>query len=223
MKTLREYIDQLDEISRRDFLRGAGAALGGAALASVAGQAQSASLGSSGTKPTAEFSKTSGVNPLYKVMVIRAICQAEAQGHRRVAGDKPDAFDLTVQKPPYFTGWFDPATIAKAEKVSENAITNFSSKINPAEYKEFLKLQNEAYRTVEGAYRSFAWKDKKSAAESMARSEPIYKSLVQNAEQLANKLNQYTAEIYGPTLEEEVDEAATPDAIQRIQELVKYK
>ena len=31
MKTLREYIDQLDEISRRDFLRGAGAAaLGGA-------------------------------------------------------------------------------------------------------------------------------------------------------------------------------------------------
>jgi hypothetical protein len=32
MKTLREYIDQLDEISRRDFLKGAGAALGAAAL-----------------------------------------------------------------------------------------------------------------------------------------------------------------------------------------------
>jgi archaellum component FlaG (FlaF/FlaG flagellin family) len=214
---------ELDELTRRDFLRGAGAALGGAALAGVAGQAQSAALGSSGTKPTAEFSKTSGVNPLYKVMVIRAICRAEAQGHRRAAGDKPDAFDLTVQKPPYFTGWFDPATIAKAEKVSGNAIENFYSKINSAELNEYVKLKSEADRTVEGAYRSFAQKDKKSAAESMARSEPIYKSLVQNAEQLANKLNQYTADLYGPPMEEEVDEAATPDAVKRIEELVKYK
>jgi hypothetical protein len=32
MKTLREYIDQLDEISRRDFLKGAGAAAVGAAI-----------------------------------------------------------------------------------------------------------------------------------------------------------------------------------------------
>ena len=32
MKTLREYIDQLDEISRRDFLKGAGATAGLAAL-----------------------------------------------------------------------------------------------------------------------------------------------------------------------------------------------
>ena len=32
MKTLREYIDQLDEITRRDFLRGAGAALGSVVL-----------------------------------------------------------------------------------------------------------------------------------------------------------------------------------------------
>jgi TonB family protein len=36
MKTLREYIDQLDEISRRDFLRGTGAA----ALAGLAGKAK---------------------------------------------------------------------------------------------------------------------------------------------------------------------------------------
>ena len=32
MKTLREYVDQLDEISRRDFLKGAGAAAATAAL-----------------------------------------------------------------------------------------------------------------------------------------------------------------------------------------------
>jgi TAT (twin-arginine translocation) pathway signal sequence len=32
MKTLREYIDQLDEISRRDFLKGAGATAGLAAM-----------------------------------------------------------------------------------------------------------------------------------------------------------------------------------------------
>jgi anaerobic selenocysteine-containing dehydrogenase len=32
MKTLREYIDQLDEISRRDFLKGAGATVGATAL-----------------------------------------------------------------------------------------------------------------------------------------------------------------------------------------------
>lgn len=32
MKTIREYIDQLDEISRRDFLKGAGAAAGLAAM-----------------------------------------------------------------------------------------------------------------------------------------------------------------------------------------------
>jgi hypothetical protein len=43
MKTLREYLDQLDEISRRDFLRGAGAAAAGAALGKLSpAQAQSA-------------------------------------------------------------------------------------------------------------------------------------------------------------------------------------
>jgi hypothetical protein len=38
MKTLREYIDQLDEISRRDFLKGAGATAGLAALGNVQAQ-----------------------------------------------------------------------------------------------------------------------------------------------------------------------------------------
>ena len=36
MKSLREYLDQLDEISRRDFLKGAGAAAGLAAADAVA-------------------------------------------------------------------------------------------------------------------------------------------------------------------------------------------
>jgi hypothetical protein len=36
MKTLREYIDQLDEISRRDFLKGAGATAGLAAMGAAA-------------------------------------------------------------------------------------------------------------------------------------------------------------------------------------------
>jgi hypothetical protein len=41
MKTLREYIDQLDEISRRDFLKGAGATAGLAAMGAPKGvQAQ---------------------------------------------------------------------------------------------------------------------------------------------------------------------------------------
>jgi colicin import membrane protein len=38
MKTLREYIDQLDEISRRDFLKGAGAAAGLAAIGKAGAQ-----------------------------------------------------------------------------------------------------------------------------------------------------------------------------------------
>ena len=38
MKTLREYIDQLDEISRRDFLKGAGATAGLAAIGDVQAQ-----------------------------------------------------------------------------------------------------------------------------------------------------------------------------------------
>jgi hypothetical protein len=38
MKTLREYIDQLDEISRRDFLKGAGAAAGLAAVGKTSAQ-----------------------------------------------------------------------------------------------------------------------------------------------------------------------------------------
>ena len=36
MKTLREYVDQLDEISRRDFLKGAGATAGLAATDAIA-------------------------------------------------------------------------------------------------------------------------------------------------------------------------------------------
>jgi TolA protein len=38
MKTLREYIDRLDEISRRDFLKGAGATAGLAAMGAAKGQ-----------------------------------------------------------------------------------------------------------------------------------------------------------------------------------------
>ena len=38
MQTLREYIEQLDEISRRDFLKGAGATAGLAAMGAAKGQ-----------------------------------------------------------------------------------------------------------------------------------------------------------------------------------------
>jgi hypothetical protein len=49
MKTLREYIDQLDEISRRDFLKGAGATAG---LAAMGAQAQNAPRDAVAYKPT---------------------------------------------------------------------------------------------------------------------------------------------------------------------------
>ena len=45
MKTLREYIDQLDEISRRDFLKGVGATAGLAAMGGAKGQETPASYG----------------------------------------------------------------------------------------------------------------------------------------------------------------------------------
>ena len=52
MKTLREYIDQLDEISRRDFLKGAGATAGLAAMGGAKGQEapQQAQVDNYGTK-----------------------------------------------------------------------------------------------------------------------------------------------------------------------------
>lgn len=45
MKSLREYIDQLDEISRRDFLKGVGATAGAAALGGVSQSAKSQIIG----------------------------------------------------------------------------------------------------------------------------------------------------------------------------------
>lgn len=44
MKTLREYMDQLDEISRRDFLKGAGATAGLAAMGGLSSNAQAQNI-----------------------------------------------------------------------------------------------------------------------------------------------------------------------------------
>jgi hypothetical protein len=174
---------QLDELSRRDFLKGAGAALGGAALAGVAGGAQAAGMG--GTNPTAEL----GQLP-YMMMWVYSIAKYEKANP---------------------SGMFNPADIARADKISTNALRNFYAKLydaNPNQRGPWNDMSTEVDLEVRRSYQQIANGGPNSAGEA-----ETLKKYIANADKLAARLNQYAEQTYGNGIHEALakDEATYGD------------
>jgi hypothetical protein len=164
MKTLREYIDQLDEISRRDFIKGAGATAGLAAI---------------GEPATAQIPPQS--------------LRLELDDLRRVS-TAMHVFEYAKED-----GAFD---VVKPIGVELSRL----SKIMPEYMAQLFALVDRRDKTVN-------------------RPRPITmtqgtKDLIFDLQRISKKYE----EKYNQTVrEEEVDEAATPDAVNRIEQLVQYK
>ena len=158
--------EELDELNRRDFLKGAGAALGGAALAGIAGQSQAAG------NPTAELFGAAELGQWpYMMMWVYNIAKLEKATP---------------------SGMFNPADIAKAEKVSTDAIRNFYGKLydsNPDQRGPYNDMMREVGNEVRKSYQQIAKGDTGEAG--------TIKKYIANADRLATKLNQYTAQTYG--------------------------
>jgi hypothetical protein len=184
MKTLREYIDQLDEISRRDFLKGAGATAGLAAM---------------GASKDAEASDTmipGESNDVRSALILYYMCKKGFADSGICA-----ALQNSISK--YFKAY-----------PRKRDMVNFNYRYL------FDKFQKELTDQGEQAFKS--------------KYNPYFNNGFQK--EIIEKLNSYM-EFSGtpPTdtqlagvrnsmmREEEVDETATPDAVARIEELVKYK
>jgi hypothetical protein len=166
MKTLREYIDQLDEISRRDFLKGAGATAGLAAIGEPA-------------KAQATESLRLEIDDLKKVSAALTVVEfAKEDG----------AFDVL--------------------KPIEVEITRLS-KIMP-EYMARLFAVHKLQMDRQGT---------SNRTRPITMSQGV-KDLILDLQQITKKYEIKHAQMIR---EEEVDEAATPDAVARIEELIKYK
>jgi hypothetical protein len=182
MKTLREYIDQLDEISRRDFLKGAGAAAVAGAGGYVAGRASNSQqkslprdpqiyfllgyLAASGTHPFRSFNDEllaidEKISPLWN----EATVEIESNPDQSL-------------KAAYIKGWnlgMDSSRHLKPETINSNYNT-------------------DAMRKAEANMHA-------------RRIKPYYEKL----QTLLKSTN------------EEMDEAASPDAVKRIEQLIQYK
>ena len=181
---------ELNELNRRDFLKGAGAALGGAALAGIAGGAQAA--GQAVSAPTAEL----GQWP-YMMMWVYSIAKLEKANP---------------------SGMFNTTDIARAEQVSTDALHNFYSKLydsNPNQRGPYNDMMREVGNEVRKSYQQITKGDTGEVG--------TIKKYIANADRLATKLNQYTAQTYGQgaTLKENITLDETGSTIEHIKNTFK--
>jgi hypothetical protein len=181
MKTLREYIDQLDEISRRDFLKGAGAATV-AGTAGLVGLDQYSSRGF--------WARDLDEEDLIQLDFLIDVYHAT----KKVAED-------------------DPTKKVAFDEVSK-VVNQFRSE-NPG-----LDQVIERYYKEKEKY----WNMKNPESALSFNHYPIYHDYKKYLNRFSNwykskKANPEKKEFR----EESVDEAASPDAVARIEELIKYK
>ena len=169
MKTLREYIDQLDEISRRDFLKGAGAAAIGAAGGYVGG-------------------------------VKKMTNKAAAQNLGMIYGFFGDAPEL------YSVG--SPFNTLLRQTIEE--LSYFEQRLDPdiKHHPWFDYGKDQGEREFQSKFGNI----KEFSKDDMARFRAILNTHIQHFKEAA-----YSA------MEESVDEAASPDAVRRIEQLIQYK
>lgn len=192
MKTLREYIEILDEISRRDFLKGVGATAGlaatGAAKADWQKQADILHVGGEGN-PVTNYKNTSSdgsavlaayTNPSSagvtntKGAWNQARRGVELSGAIKIDGGAPIAIEFHNMRP-------QTASIVAPGGVGGDAASQ--------------KIINAILNAKQ--------------------------SIVMDARDLGGGILQFSSN--GIREDEELDEAGTPDAVKRIEQLVQYK
>jgi hypothetical protein len=190
MKTLREYIDQLDEISRRDFLKGAGATVGLAAI----GAPKTAK---------AEYSSYSMTDDdwLY-IVALCAMIYFGMYGKLRNKAVPAMARDVIQNLKRISTPTLDFLTDVWIMDSLEKVRTN-----NPDRYNTFLRIAQDPEAPLRIMNRVLRVQDNYINGMSP-----------QDKQRYSNETG-HTIQIR----EEELEEAGTPDAVARIEELVKYK
>jgi hypothetical protein len=197
MKTLREYIEILDEISRRDFLKGAGATAGLAAV----GAPKDAS---------AQSTEQDFWNKLFAICALHIACKGPYQNAEATNGQTvvipPDVCQQTKQLIQKFIKGYP-----NGKNIIQGAYNNMYDSINQAESAKPFRgsVLNRAY--FDKAWQQKVLKDFESLVEFLSGS-----GTPPTSQQLASVRTNMTSE-------EEVDEAAAPDAVRRIEQLVQYK
>jgi hypothetical protein len=190
MKTLREYIDQLDEISRRDFLKGAGATAGLAAL----GAPKTAK---------AEYSSYSMTDEDFEYIVaLCAMMYFGMYGKLRNKAVPAMARDVIQNLKRISTPTLDFLTDIWIMDQLEKLRTN-----NPDRYNMFLRIAQDQEAPVRIMNRVLRVQDKYINGMS-PQDKQRYSSETGHTIQMR---------------EEEINEATSPDAVRRIEQLVQYK
>lgn len=181
MKTLREYIDQLDEISRRDFLKGAGAA----ALAGAAGYAAHK-----------DVSQDQYVDPLY-----------------RLVGRLSEYYTSGVFSANELRG-SEYQDVANWIRIVKTQLLNPAMHRPPLDafYKEYQLGQQEGKRNI-----------KRLSSDQIRQEFSRDHNLAMQAWALMKDNKGFDRQKYEKFFKEEDLEEASPDAVKRIEELVKYK
>jgi hypothetical protein len=174
MKTLREYIDQLNEISRRDFLKGMGATAGTAALGAP--------------KTAAAFSY--------------ALDDTDYQ--TLLFGCMAVGFKVAMYKPFYnlltdIYGFMGLDANAEIQKRFQSVTAN----VDPNKQEQVKQLFN----------------DRQNVINLLNKLEKLKTNIIMS---MSSEERRYHMNRLG-IKEAEVDEAATPDAVERIEQLVQYK
>ena len=166
MKTLREYIDQLDEISRRDFIKGAGAA----AVAGTGGYI-------AGTQNQLDKRIGHNLGRLYGFM-----------HNANTFGERSRKINAINDRLKYFEKRLDP-------DIDRTEWYKYGFGQGQSEYKRIFPNGHTSTPADESKF------------------DELLNAYFENFAQSA----------YGGLKEEEVDEAASPNAVRRIEQLVQYK
>jgi hypothetical protein len=195
MKTLREYIDQLDEISRRDFLKGAGATAGLAATDAI----------------SAPFKHGQHKDELENKLTDK---------YSTVRSDNGDAV--------LYIGWNKGVTLNVSGKRFERTGSAFGRPSSLARIKFGSEPAEGIAIILDKDYKIGTLINKADptylAKKIISYNGPL--KIEANIASLGSKIFSFTIEQDSVTKnirEEEVDETATPDAVARIEELIKYK
>jgi hypothetical protein len=179
MKTLREYIDQLDEISRRDFIKGAGATAGLAAMGA----------------PGLALANSPYINSFTYRQIDKIIAQS--------------LFLYSLTK-----DWSGKEQIARQMMQHINnylAVEPNRKPVVTQMYERVQQLTNDNKQNKPELYDT----QRNSSLKHVDNLNLSWQFIFDNFKNNQTPTNE--------NVEQGVDEAATPDAVARIEELVKYK
>jgi hypothetical protein len=200
MKTLREYINQLDEISRRDFLKGAGAAAGLAATDAI----------------SAPFKHSQNVDPMTD--------KVQSKNSTVVSDD--GSAQLYIQ---WNSGvWFDlkKGLLGLTNSTGGFYLQNMRIKIGNEPVKKTYGTLSKNFKSMQiggpAETKNLASQILKHSGELRIEAElsngntKVFKFTIEPDATSRSVKEQNIAE-------KSVDETASPDAVKRIEQLVQYK